>query len=621
LPQNSLKFTVKIFITISIFCFPFYSFCQKTIEENQLQNLYSLATKSNEKDLIAIQNRMAVLLNHSNLLDSSLKMSNEALNAAKIQKNPSEQAKSEMNIANILQKRGRYFEATTHYESAIKLALNDSLLAMTYHYLGTCYKDEGMLDRTIEMQIKALQVVKNKNLWSIESKCWNTIALTHMRNPREYNRALPLFYRALALATKAKDLNMIAIVHKSIGKVLLFKEPHNQTFNEKLGLNHLQQAIEIQEKSNSILIHQSALYSYLVLVKYYYDTENYNLSITYLNKASALAEKAQWVEELSGCEDWYYRNYKALGNYQQSLFHFEKYRNYVEKLNGDKILSQRTMIDAKLRNSLLENENILKNQQRNWLIISLLFISVVAFLIFRLYNTVKKQNLVIEKINGSLEEKVQLRTLELQQAYNEIKEAMLKGQTIERKRVAAELHDNLGSLFSAIQMSLDVVDASHLTKKEQFIFKNIQNQLEDAYREVRLLSHNLQPAELEKEGLEKALLRLAEKINMTCKIKISLDLAALIPLSKEIEFNLYSICLELTNNILKHSEGSKAHISFIQIANNQLLMVVKDNGRGIDLHDKRGFGLQNIEHRLEQIGGEMSMKFDDGTVYEILVQC
>jgi signal transduction histidine kinase len=116
------------------------------------------------------------------------------------------------------------------------------------------------------------------------------------------------------------------------------------------------------------------------------------------------------------------------------------------------------------------------------------------------------------------------------------------------------------------------------------------------------------------------LLRLAEKINMTCKIKISLDLEALIPLSKEIEFNLYSICLELTNNILKHSEGSKAHISFIQIANNQLLMVVKDNGRGIDLYDKKGFGLQNIEHRLEQIGGEMSMKFDDGTVYEILVQ-
>jgi signal transduction histidine kinase len=589
------------------------------IEEIQLENLRSIATKSNEKELIAIQNKMAVLLNHSNFLDSSLKMSNEALNAAKIQKNSSEQAKSEMNIANILQKRGRYFEATTHYESAIKLALNDSLLAMTYHYLGTCYKDEGMLDRTIEMQIKALQVIKNKNLWSIESKCWNTIALTHMRNPKEYNRALPLFYTALALATRAKDSNMIAIVHKSIGKVLLFNESHNQTFNEKLGLNHLQQAIEIQEKSNSILIHQSALYSYMVLVKYYYDIKKYNLSIEYLKKASLLAEKAQWVEELSGCEDWYYRNYKALGNYQQSLFHFEKYRNYIEKLNGDKILSQRTMIDAKLRNTLLENENNLKNQQRNWLIISLLFISVVAFLIFRLYNTVKKQNLVIEKINGSLEEKVKLRTLELQQAYNEIKEAMLKGQTIERKRVAAELHDNLGSLFSAIQMSLDVVDASHLTKREQFIFKNVQNQLEDAYREVRLLSHNLQPAELEKEGLEKALLRLAEKINMTCKIKITLDLEALIPLSKEIEFNLYSICLELTNNILKHSEGSKAHISFTQIANNQLLMVVKDNGRGIDLYDKKGFGLQNIEHRLEQIGGEMNMKFDDGTVYEILI--
>jgi signal transduction histidine kinase len=526
-----------------------------------------------------------------------------------------------MNIANILQKRGRYFEATTHYESAIKLALDDSLLAMTYHYLGTCYKDEGMLDRTIDMQFKALQITKNKNLWSVESKCWNTIALTYMRNPKEYNQALPLFYKALALATKGNDPNMIAIVHKSIGKVLLFNEPHNQTFNEKLGLEHLQKAIEIQEKSNSILIRQSALYSYLVLVRYYYDTKNYNLSIYYLNKAILLAENAQWIEELADCEDWFYKNYKALGNPRESLKHFEQNRIYIEKLNGDKILAQRTMIEAKLKNSLLENENTFKNQQRNWLIISLLILLLVSFLIYRLYNTVKIQNLVIEKINDSLEEKVQQRTLELQQAYDEIKEAMLKGQTIERKRVAAELHDNLGSLFSAIQLSLEVVDASHLTKKEQFIFKNVQNQLEDAYREVRLLSHNLQPAELEKEGLERALIRLAEKINLTCKIKISVDLENLVPLSKEVEFNLYSICLELTNNILKHSEGSKASISFVQVANNQLLMIIKDNGRGIDLHDKKGFGLQNIEHRLEQIGGEMNMKFDDGTVYEILIQC
>jgi signal transduction histidine kinase len=612
---------VKIFTILSVFCLPFYSFCQKTSEEILLQKLKFASSIANDKELISMQNQMAVLLNHANLLDSSLKMSNKALNAAKIQQNVIEQAKSEMNIANILQKKGRYFEATNHYETAIHLATNDSLLAISHHYLGTCYKDEGMLDRTIEMQIKALNIIKNKKFWSIESKCWNTIALTYMRNPKDYNKALPIFYKALSLAQKGNDVNMVAIVHKSIGKVLLFNEPHNLTFNEKMGLAHLDTAIEIQEKSNSILVQQSALYSYLVLAKHSYDAKEFLKSIEYVQKAIVLAEKAQWLEELADCEDWFYRNYKALGNYNESLNHFEKSRKYVEKLNGDKILSQRMMIDAKLKNSVLENENTVKNIQRNWLIFSLLILLIVSFLIYRLYNTVKKQNLVIEKINDSLEEKVQLRTLELQNAFDEIKAAMLKGQTIERKRVAAELHDNLGSLFSAIQMSLEVVDASHLSKKEQFIFKNVQNQLEDAYREVRLLSHNLQPAELEKEGLEKALIRLAEKINHTCKIKISLDLENLIPLSKEVEFNLYSICLELTNNILKHSEGSKASISFVQVANSQLLMIVKDNGRGIDLHDKKGFGLQNIEHRLEQIGGEMTMKFDNGTVYEILIQC
>jgi len=47
---------------------------------------------------------------------------------------------------------------------------------------------------------------------------------------------------------------------------------------------------------------------------------------------------------------------------------------------------------------------------------------------------------------------------------------MLRGQTLERKRVAADLHDNLGSLLSAMGVSLEVVNVDYFNEKKRIVF-------------------------------------------------------------------------------------------------------------------------------------------------------
>jgi signal transduction histidine kinase len=133
---------------------------------------------------------------------------------------------------------------------------------------------------------------------------------------------------------------------------------------------------------------------------------------------------------------------------------------------------------------------------------------------------------------------------------------------------------------------------------------------------VRYLSHNLQPDELEKQGLAEALTRLVDKLNHSQKIKFHLDHAELSRLGKITEFNLYSICIELCSNIIRHSEATQSDILFKRFAN-ELNMIVKDNGCGMNPDDATGMGLRNIQARMELIQGryEIHSGADEGTTF------
>ncbi|TAF30650.1 MAG: hypothetical protein EAZ67_13950 [Cytophagales bacterium] len=605
---------LKINLFIIFYVFSQYAFSQKTIEETQISQLQIELKTAPISKIIVLENQKANLLNALNLLDSSLNVSEQNLILAQNMQNRAEITKAEINIAIILQKKGRYFESTNFYESALKNAPSDSLLAIAYHFLGTCYKDQNQLEKCVELTQKSLFIAQKNNYKSIWAKNLNTIGLTIFRTHKYYDKALKIFHEALNVANQTDDENIKSVINKNIGWVHLLWE------EEAEGLAYVNKAIEMQTKSNKAEVRQNLFYSYMVLIHFYnLVKKDFQSSILYCQKAIELAEKYHWVEEKAEVYHYFYLNYKALKNPQKALEYHVKYQETTAKLNEDKIVTQKAIIEEKSKNNLLEFEYKQEVNQRNWLIFSLFIATSLISIILFLNKKLRKQKGVIEEINQNLEHKVIERTADLQKALDEIKEAMLKGQTLERKRVAAELHDNLGSLLSAVSISLDVVDVSHLSKQEQFIFQNVQNQIIDAYREVRLLSHNLQPAELEKEGLEKAITRLAEKINLTGKLKMHLNLTEIKPLSKEIEFNLYSICLEAINNILKHSEATKCEILFKQ-SDSQLIMEIADNGLGFENNIKNGFGINNIQSRVEQLGGKLEINSNEkGTVLAITI--
>lgn len=212
------------------------------------------------------------------------------------------------------------------------------------------------------------------------------------------------------------------------------------------------------------------------------------------------------------------------------------------------------------------------------------------------------------------------RNEELIQKNDEIMAALTEGKTIERKRVAIELHDNLGSMLSGIKWRLQALDKGKLSAKEQKIYEGILVMMGDAYSEVRLISHNMLPAELEKKGLNSALEKLVSDINQNGRLTISLAFdAGLEKMNKNIELELYSICLEAVNNILKHAEASVATIQLNGEAD-YLSLRIKDNGKGIaEAQQNNGKGLKNLTNRVQTLNGTLTMTTANGTLLSIRI--
>ncbi len=597
-------------------------------QETNLDSLKRLLTNverqanssENQKQKATILNQIGYRLISSGQFDFGLAYSQKAFELAKKNNFYSQMAQSQFNIGFVVQKKERFFEAISYFETAQKFAKkanNDSLLSQSYHYAGMCYNDQELPQKSIEALLKELKIDLRANLKLHTIECYNSLGLAYTKLNRP-DSAYYYFERIIQHRNQFEDNFMTGVAYKNLGRILLMNNRDDE------GIELLKKSIAKIFQSKHFYQRNEVHYAYVVLAQYYHQKKQYRLSNNYGRLSWHLVDVLNYTDQKIETSKILYDNYKAIGRQDSALFFLEKYAESSLKINQDLLNEQHIAADARLINEKQKNQILALNQEkiveaykRKWLLVGLTITLVLMSAIGVLYQTIKKQKTLIEDANQTLEDKVQLRTTELKNALLEIKEAMMKGQKLERKRVASDLHDNLGSLLSAISIGMETIDETEMSEKERQVFRNIQLQIGSAYNEVRLLSHNLQPDELEKEGLKKALETVTNKINQHQKIKIKLDTTNIVPFSKEIEFALYSITLELINNTLKFAFASELSITFDQLTAHKWQMQVSDNGRGLHKDHKEGFGLRSIKNRIEAIGGTIQTISEGGLAYLI----
>ena len=302
-----------------------------------------------------------------------------------------------------------------------------------------------------------------------------------------------------------------------------------------------------------------------------------------------------------------------MGNDKLALIYYEKHVMMEDSL--DRIKSNEKTNEIRLRYDTERQQNEINSlklenieqeqQQRIWLFGTVLLVtSLIAIgIVWNNYNLRKKNE-------------------ELNQKNKEISEALHKGQTLERKRVAAELHDSLGGTIAAMRLQIMGMDKSKFSESELNNYHEILLMIQESYKQVRDLSHNLMPEILEKEGLVVALSKLVDKMNYSGLFEFEFikDSSDNERLSPQQDLELYSICLELINNIIKHSKASKVVIHY-QKDEDEIQLSIFDNGKGFDKNQtESGMGLFSVSNRIKSLGGKWDINSDIGKGTTITIQ-
>lgn len=273
---------------------------------------------------------------------------------------------------------------------------------------------------------------------------------------------------------------------------------------------------------------------------------------------------------------------------------------------------QIALLDAENKRKAAE---LRKNEFRFYLfLLSLLLLLVISsFGVFWFRNRKQQAELLAEKER-------QIRELELEEAEKrkklEVIDALLEGQEIERKRIAESLHDDVGSMLSALRLQLERFETEEqiASKKAHLSLRNAKDMLDHVATDVRNLSHILMPTSLGKFGLKKAVELYVDQLNHAGKVHFDLLITGFEQtLPESLSLSTYRILLELCNNILKHAEARNVIIQLVE-HDDQLVIMVEDNGKGFEPIDtgSDGIGLRTIESRIHFMNGRMTVETAPG---------
>lgn len=181
-------------------------------------------------------------------------------------------------------------------------------------------------------------------------------------------------------------------------------------------------------------------------------------------------------------------------------------------------------------------------------------------------------------------------------------------QESERRRIASDLHDELGANIATIKRDIKELEEMHIPEPAKNIIQRAKVLISQTSQDLRRITHNLMPPHFEVIGLKDSLQHLTKRAESK-KLKFEFVIFGTIrKLSYEEEINLYRIVSELVHNIQKHADASVASVQMIYFED-KLTINVEDNGKGFESGDavKNGIGLNTVRLRVGYIGASLNL--------------
>jgi two-component system NarL family sensor kinase len=516
-------------------------------------------------------------------------------------------ALTEKEITSLINQASTELDNNEHEKSLLKsrIALeeaintkNSRLIANSYLIIAANFDELTEPTKALFYYNLGLSYAKKTNNNILKNQFYNNLGNIYCFDKKEYDKGIYYYKKSLSISQKIHDNKRILLTNLNIVWAYFDINKFNEGFPYLKYIN----------KYQSIHGDESTIVALNMLNGMYYNNKNDNKKASkYFNLAIEQGNSGDEKSDLSYSYLEYSKFLNKIGDYKKAFKNLSLYNKITDELHIEEKLKKANIIGVNLEVDQYKREidkiqshykakqnKLIEEQSRNKKIVIVIFLLFISAIIFFYYFV---QNLRLKEKNklNDLQSKIQ----------QNIINASIDGQELERKKIASFLHDNISSLLSSAGIHLKVFTSQNISQPEEII--KTKTILEEAHNQIRNLSHELMPSLLVRFGLLYGLDDLCEK-NSNSNIKI--EFKSLIPIKKryneEFEMKLYFIVTELLNNIIKHSQASIAKIAVEEI-NNNLLIVVTDNGNGFinnEFELKEGFGINQIRARMNKMKGE-----------------
>jgi PAS domain S-box-containing protein len=190
----------------------------------------------------------------------------------------------------------------------------------------------------------------------------------------------------------------------------------------------------------------------------------------------------------------------------------------------------------------------------------------------------------------------------------------------ERRRLAVELHDELGQVLTAVKINLESVER---TEQSPVRLKDAIGSVEDALQRVRDLALDLRPAVLDDLGLSAALRWYMDRFARDARIETHVSIDAVPHLQPEVQTASFRVAQEALTNVVRHAHARHVWLDLHFLAEG-LELRVRDDGIGFDAGVARqratagiSMGLLGMQERISLVGGEFEVRSMPGAGTEV----
>lgn len=614
-------------------------FCLKLAEiEHEKEDYSQERTYLKEAHLAARQSRKVyqeiVILN---ILGMSYAMSQDFdqaqinfLKSSRLAKKDTDlrsQSKALLNCGNIAYYQGDWKEAIAYFTKSahIKEGLDDQKgIAMIHNNIAAIYNEQKRYKKSLEYYQKS-RAYYEQSVDSIAlAEVWVNIAGVEIFANKK-KEAIILLKKAIQYLAKNDQPTTLLIAHTNLAFA------YTEMGDYATALTYLAIAEAAAHQLNDQ--HSSVFIFNLYGANYFY-LKAYPKAIQYYTQSYELGKELGLLNEQKKALFGLYEAEQKRENYQQALSWHELYGQLKDSLLNTENQEQLTLLEEKYdtkqkvqeitnlhaRNKTISLKNKLTSNQLKLSLVSIvLVLAAIIFLSLFFFQRSKRQKLLlahtqernIERVNQLLKE----------QEISLLETEVLAQQT-ERKKLAKDIHDNLGSYLATLKYQHEVVKPTGDNPDLLAHYSTTSKLIAEACSEVRAISHQMATGADFQFSLIPAINELITRIHTTEQFEIHFyHFPETVQLEREMALSLYKIIQELLSNTLKHASATRVELQINQDAE-EISVILEDNGCGFDVEATRtGIGLTNLVERIAQFNGkvEINSTLQNGTTCVIVL--